>query len=374
MTVDRVIMIASHPGSVARLAQPIARAGMAVEAWSPYGSRLGYSRYVRRHRDLCADPAQRREQLSSIAREVGPGDWVILGTDDDIYEASDLAQDDPDVTSLLPGKHHRSALGGKAEMAGTLDHLGIQQPRWTAAHSRADVRAAAAMVGGWAMVKTVRGAGGRGVWRVDAAVEPREISGAGPYLVQEWIEGVTTSIDIVVVNGRVALAPYSEMVEVSRSYGVSLVRRYTAMADERLSADLDRLAAGLGGTWLANLTAMRQPDGTHVLVEVDMRPNAWHSYLDRLGFPMPRVLEAIRGGGEVPHQAPSLTPQVRVVNVNRVLKAAIAGSPRQARHLLAPNASWRYANRGDAGLTYREARDLARWLVLTRAGRRRPPA
>jgi hypothetical protein len=366
MAVDRVLMIASNPATVARLAQQIARAGMAIDAWSYRGSPLAYSRYLRQHRDLARNGRDRGRQLREIADSVHAHDWVILGTDHDVYEISNLLEGGAPVRALLPVARNHGALRDKAAMATTLEQLGVGQPAWTVAAAATDVESAVARVGGRAMVKTFRGWGGLGVTEVDDAKGVPPLYGDGPYLVQQWVDGETMSIDLVAVDGRVALAPYSDLAALTSPFGVSCARHYRPIDDNGLWADLDRLAAGFGGTWLANVTAIRRSDGTHTIIEVDVRPNAWHAYLARLGFPMAGVLAAIRDGAAAPFHAGSTTPNERVVNVTRTVTSARQGNPGHVRLLLDTKATWKYANRGDAGLTLRELRRLARELVVSR--------
>jgi hypothetical protein len=332
---------------------------MTVEEWSPAGSRLGHSRYVNKHTDLAADPSERARQLSTIAHGLTDRDWVILGTDDDLYEVHDLTAADPLLSRLLPVRAHADALGSKEGMARALDEFGVRQPVWKLVGDTTQVSAAVAEVGGHAIVKSVRGYGGSQVTEVRGSnLRSTPLRGGAPYLVQEFVSGDTVSIDLVVVDGSVALAPYSDMLALASPMGVSCARQYRPLQDDDLLRSLDQIAAGLGGTWLANVTAIRGRDDRHHIVEVDPRPNAWHCYLERLGFPLPQVFTAIRSGVGAPRHGLSTRPHTRVVNLSRVIKTTLSGSPRQARWLLDPRATWPYAHRGDPQLTIREMRDL----------------
>lgn len=354
---------------VARLLQPISQAGITIEEWSPNGSRLAHSKHVHRHTDLAAEPAERARQLSLIAKGLTDRDWVIVGTDDDLYELHDLAADDPLLSRLLPVRAHQGALDSKAAMAEGLDRFGVRQPVWTVANTTDDVAEAVAGVGGHAMVKSVRGYGGSQVTEIRVEGRTMPLRGAPPYLVQEFVPGETVSIDLVVVNGSVALAPYSQMLTLASPRGISCARLYCPLDDDGLLLSLDRLAAGFGGTWLANVTAIRKREGHHEIVEVDPRPNAWHAYLPRLGFPLPQVLSAISAGITPTPHASSTKPHTRVVNVSRVIKSTLSGSPRQVRWLVDPRMTWPYAHRGDPQLTVREVRDLVKWLFFRNRGR-----
>lgn len=359
---------------VARLLQPISQAGITVEEWSPNGSRLAHSRYVHRHTDLAPDPVERSRQLCVIAQGMTDRDWVIVGTDEDLYELHDLANEDPLLARLLPVRAHQEALGSKAAMARVLDQFRVRQPAWRLASTGNDVAEAVAAVGGHAMVKSVRGYGGSQVTEIRSHAGNTPLRGGPPYLVQEFVPGETVSIDLAVVDGSVALAPYSEMLALASPRGISCARVYCPLHDDDLLASLDRVAAGFGGTWFANVTAIRGPDGDHAIIEVDPRPNAWHPYLTRLGFPLPQVLRAINSGFGAPVHASSAKPHARVVNVSRVIKCTLSGSPRHVRWLLDPRMTWPYAHRGDPQLTIREVRDLIQWLLLRMRARRTSPS
>ncbi|MBI1350216.1 MAG: hypothetical protein GC156_03775 [Actinomycetales bacterium] len=371
MPVDRVVVITTNPAALARLAGPLSQAGLRIVDWSPRGSCTGYSRHVDEHHDLADDPAARGRQLAAIARSISPSDWVVLGTDADIHDVMDRRRADSSLTRLLPTARHHKTLGSKIAMAAALADLGVEQPAWTSASTAEAVPAAVAELGGEVAVKGDRGWGGLAVTRVPAGSAPTGLAGDAPFLVQRWEPGTLVSIDLLVVRGEVALAPYSVVLGEIRERGASYHRVYLPIPDDGLRESLRRLASGLGGTWFGNVSAIARPDGSHAIIELDPRPNAWHAYLGRLGYPLVAALRSVATGTDVPAEAALPRSGRPVVNLTRVVQGSLAGNSVRARALFYPRATWRHVHRGDLALTYREARDLARWVVLTRAGRRR---
>ncbi len=369
--VDRVVVISPHPSAVARLLPMLTAAGLTVDVWSAPGSRLGYSRHPRRCATLPDDLEQRHAILATIADSVGPGDWVILGSDADVWDVLAAAEHHPRALALLPvPAAHLDAVGTKTGMAALLRDLGVDQPRWTVAPSPGDLPHAAATLGYPVIVKADRSGAGAGttVLRSPGDVVVPRRGNEGPYLVEELVDGFLVSIDILVSDGRVATAPYSRVLRSLGPYGVSVTRQFVPLTDRRLLADLDRIAAALGGRWFGNLSAIRRPNGTHAVFEVDLRPNVWHAYQHRLGYPLLPALRAIRAGEPLPAPGSGPAPTT-TTNLSRTIMGAIQTDPRLAAELLSVRRTWRHAHRGDARLTYREARDLARWLALTRGGR-----
>lgn len=362
--IDRVVIVATRPAAVARLLAAFAAAGITVDVWSPFGSRLGYSRHVRHVTVLPDDARVRVAQLAQLARSLTDRDLVVLGCDEDLREVVDAAPEAPELLRLLPVRgEHRAAVGSKIGTAELLRAADVDTPRSAVARDREALGAAIAEVGPRAMVKADRSGGGLGTREVSSPGDADRAVGDGPWLVEELVDGLPVSIDLVVVGARVAVAPYSLMGSTHGGpFGISVTRAYRTLDDDRLAADLDGLAGHLGGTWLANASAIRRPDGSHAVFELDLRPNVWHAYAPQLGHPLVPALRALHAGHPVPPW-PRTMPPTRVVNVMRSVQATLRGEPRHLRELLPLRDSLRWAHRGDARLSYREARDVAREVV-----------
>lgn len=366
----RIVIPTTNPGNVARLLPAFRQAGYAIDVWSPPGSRLKHSRHVRRHTTLPLDLDARRALLGRIARDLAPDDLVVLGGDDDLRVIADAAVTDPVLQHLLPvAPELRDAVGSKVGMARVLARLGVAMPRHAVVEHRDDCAEAVAALGTPALVKRDRSGGGYGVTAVRTLADLQAWdAGAGPWLVEELLEGDLVSIDLVAVRGEVALAPYSDMAVTAGAFGVSVVRTFRTLDDHRLAEDLEHLARALGGTWLANVSAIRRPDGSHAVFEVDLRPNAWHAYAPRLGYPLIPALRSARTGAPVaPWRRQVRT--TRVVNVTRTVQRALTGEPGRLRCLLPLADSLGHGHIGDPLLTLAEARDVTRQVVLARRAR-----
>ena len=143
------------------------------------------------------------------------------------------------------------------------------------------------------MVKPRRGSGSRGIRMVGSAQELAEMQASADYLVQEYLPGTESSIDVLAdVTGHVVASVPRVRERVDS--GVSVAGRTLHDAElERLGADM---AVVTGLTYVANVQFRRDAAGRPALLEVNPRFPGTMPLTVASGVDMPLMaLDALRG-------------------------------------------------------------------------------
>ena len=181
------------------------------------------------------------------------------------------------------------------------------------------------------------------------------------------------AVEALYLRGRLAAMAYSHCVETAGAFGVSIVRDYRDVDDEALAQSLRILGESIGLDGFANISTIRRSDGTNAIFEVDVRPNAWHAYLPRLGLDLAGALSGRLSQADspgAPDAAQIAVEGVSVRNLTRTIRfhgrvsglLAIAKRSERARTLP-------YAQLGDMGISFMEWRQL--FTSFARSDRRR---
>lgn len=179
-------------------------------------------------------------------------------------------------------------LGSKTGLAIAVADLDAPQPDFAIVDEPAQLDAAMTHMQrqGPLLVKGERGGGGERLlaYSEDDPVRSQPPHNWYPLLVQQRIEGTEIGVDALFGDDRLLAWTYSEPDVHESLFGRSLERRFVDPPTSDFVETLHHLAHSLGLRGFANCTFIRRrTDGRHLLVELDMRPNAWHQFGPALG-------------------------------------------------------------------------------------------
>ena len=366
----RALFITERPDSVARLLPYFVQAGFEIHVLAPSRSRLRWSRAVDCFVALAVEPAPRAAQLREFADLIETRRDITICGDDDIVRLiarSDL--DERDKLALLPIAHARylHALGSKSGMAEAMRLVGVDQPRFEVVNE-GELAAVAERLGLPVIAKVDDEGGGAGIviLETDQEVVTCPLTpDSKPLLVEELIHGQLIGIDALYLDGILCSMPVARTLETMKPLGVSVVREFKAVDDDRLVKDLRAMGQAVGAHGFVNVSAIRRPNGSHCIFEFDMRPNSWHAYADALGVDIVEVLKALATDlplPEVPIQIPK-GRTVRVRNLSRTYRCGFRPHHGHADMLLHPERMWPYVRRGDLALSAIEGLANLGWVV-----------
>ena len=363
----RVFVIASEPRLIARLLPTLAQASLGVHVLEPRSNYLRRSKYVIGHTLLPDEPDVRHAILRSLVEQsLRPEDWVVCASDDVMWDIGDSDLPLEAKVRLLPimREHGLNAVTSKIGMAEALAQCGARQRDFEVAVALADLPAAAARLGYPVIVKTNRGASGDGIGVLRTPEDdfaPR-VPSLGPYLIERFVEGELMAVEALYLRGRLVAMAYSHCIETAGAFGVSIVREYRELDDSVLKESLGKLGECIGLDGFANISMIRCVDGTHAIFEVDVRPNAWHAYLPKLGLDLGAAVSSrLIQGAEPPSKAFAMVAVIgkSVRNLTRtiVYQGRIAGLFAVLK-LSGMRITFPYANFGDWRISLNEQRRL----------------
>ncbi len=344
---------------------------MRTDVLGPSSSRLRWSNSTDRYTPLSKEPHERLRQLEYMAVTVnGDSDMVIFSEDGLLREVAHSTLPDELKLALLPISDisHLHAVGSKIGMARVFAQAGVNHPRFQIIDGPHEIAAAVELIGYPAVVKEAHNGGGFGITVVTSPCDlpPASFFQCGqPLLVEEFVPGDEYSIDALYIYGRLVVASVSRIVEVMSSWGVSTVREFVTAQDPKLFCDLQAIGHELGMHGLANISTVRQHDGSYCIFEFDMRPNNWHAYARALGVDFSAALttpQLDQWTVLTPRQVSTQQP-IRVRHLTRTLRSGLRPNGGHWELLRHPAHVWPYVHIGDVKLTVLEGAAHARWLT-----------
>jgi len=244
---------------------------------------------------------------------------------------------DQTKSRVLPvrNKDYFALAGSKIALSHAANHLGLTTPRFEVANTIHDLQLLLASWPTAVIAKADHGGGGARVRQFP----PHHTGSLGkidqswfPVLVQEKITGVEIHLDAQFVAGKLANWTYSRVLQVSSRFGPSTDRLYVNPPSLDFVAELAALANEADLHSFANVTLIWvESESCHYLIEVDLRPNAWHQLGQLLGVDWSKNLicqaaGASSGQQELPEEGfrLSLYPRalkhaVRTLNLKMIL-------------------------------------------------------
>jgi hypothetical protein len=185
-------------------------------------------------------------------------------------------------------KDYFALAGSKIALSDAANHLGLRTPRFEVANTLQELELLLASWRTEAIAKADRGGGGARVRQFPANHKGSlgEIDQSWlPVLVQEKITGVEIHLDAQFFAGKLVGWTYSKVLQVSSRFGPSIDRLYVNPPSLDFVAELDALANEAGLHSFANVTLIWvESESCHYLIEVDLRPNAWHQFGKQFGM------------------------------------------------------------------------------------------
>jgi len=222
-------------------------------------------------------------------------EWVLWGNDMDLIRTARSSIPLAVKTRVLPVRRERglAILGSKTGLAELAKELRLPAPRSVVVADPAGLVPAAATFAGPLLLKGERGGGSD---RLRPFADPADVTADCvpahwfPVLLQEFVEGREIAVEALFGHGRLLGWQYSVSINREERFGRHLARRFVAPPSLDFVDTLERFADAVEAHGFANCTFMRTADGQHLLVEADLRANAWHQFGPRLGVPWGRLL------------------------------------------------------------------------------------
>ena len=303
-----VAFVGSTDGVVRRLPEVLADAGGELSVVGPPASVLASSRHATRVVEVGSGDdrmafldglVQDPDLLASLPR------WIVWASDSDLRQLARSSLDLDMKVRVLPARTPAglTMLGSKAGLADLTATLGVSRPKSTVVTSAMELAAGLAAVPGRVLIKADEGGGGTRILDVadthvaDHPVLPDEWY---PVVVQEFVDGAEISVEALFGDGRLLGWLYSHPTRLEGWLGRSTVREYRDPPRQDFVETLQQLAHAAGLHGFANCTFIRTADDHHLLVEVDMRPNAWHQFGPQLGVDWRALMLDVDSGDRPP--------------------------------------------------------------------------
>jgi hypothetical protein len=248
---------------------------------------------------------------------------------------SSLSQQTKSRVMPVRNKDCLSLAGSKIALSNAANHLGLTTPRFEVANTLKELELLLASWTTEAIAKADHGGGGARVRQFPAHHKGSlgKIDQSWlPVLVQEKITGVEINVEAQFLAGKLVGWTYSKVLQVSSRFGPSIDRLYVNPPSLDFLAELDALANEADLHSFANVTLIWvESESRHYLIEVDLRPTAWHQFGKQLGMDWSKNLVgkaagASSGQQKLPEEGfrLSLYPRalkhaVRTLNLNMVL-------------------------------------------------------
>ena len=230
------------------------------------------------------DPAVFLEELLEFIDKNGTGyDWIIPGDDIIIRLLNDEIKDEALFYKIMPLTkiENREILGSKAGFSSLCTKYDIKTPRYLIYREGQSIDEIEAYMRYPFLMKLDKSEGGYGVFRCnDRASFTTHFNNAANktnMVFQQFIQGYDINVEVLYKNGELMVYNYSRTLKIMGSFGVSTQRLF--YANTEIEPELQKIGRSLGVNGFGNVVFMySEPEKTHYLIEVDIRPNAWMYY------------------------------------------------------------------------------------------------
>lgn len=323
-----VCLVSATQNLSARLPEVLAGHRPDITVIGAAHGQLKGSPFIRDYQQVAAIPGDLPATLESHPGLLDRGaEWVLFDDDGLIRALAESAIPDHIKRKSLPASTDLglAMLGSKVGQQCAAESAGVATPRTFVATTRADVRRALAQFSGSGLIKGDVGGGGAEVWRVRHARDIDNIPRLDehfPVVVQELVTGPLVSVEPLFRRGQLLGFAYSQVLRtMGGGKGPSTVRRYLDPPTPDVRETLEALGAAAGAHGFANATFIWCPQRRqHLLIELDLRINAWVQYGPRVGLDWGALMT---GPSDAPVVTSSVGPQGLVIHAYpRALAAA----------------------------------------------------
>lgn len=210
--------------------------------------------------------------------------WIIFGRDDDMYQVgrSDLTLELK--LKLLPVKNPDAIHipGSKCELVSLAKTAHFKIPISENLNSSLELASRLETFSTPFIIKSERGSGGMSVRRVNNSIELAKLpipESWYPIVIQEFIAEDLRGVDALFREGHLVAWMYCDNFESPTEFGPSVSRRYVEPPALDFEEDLIKFGKATGAHGFANCSLFYFPTtNSHLLIEVDLRTNAWHQF------------------------------------------------------------------------------------------------
>lgn len=221
--------------------------------------------------------------LELVAKEGHNYDWIIPGDDIIIRLLNDRITDEALFYKIMPITkiENRELLGSKAGFSNLCNKFGIKTPRYLIYDESMTPASIGSYMGYPFLMKVDKSEGGFGIFMCDDEASFMEnfakVKNRENLVFQQFIQGYDINVEVLYRNGELMVYNYSRTLKIMGKFGVSTQRLF--YTNKEVERELIKIGHDLGVSGFGNVVFMySEPEQTHYLIEVDVRPNAWMYY------------------------------------------------------------------------------------------------
>jgi hypothetical protein len=230
--------------------------------------------------------------------------WVVFSDDEDMYQISRMGLTEDEQCSIFPTKNESGLglLGSKAGLTKFCIEHSISHPESVVVDTPEQLQASLSSFTYPLFIKGDRGGGGATVFNL---VTPSDFNSVNltdrdfPVIVQEAINSPMISIEAFYSHGQLVAWMFSEELGSISKFGPNYSRRYLNPENQSFIPTLQSLGHHAGLHGFVNCGLLRNTEGSYLLFEADMRPNAWHYLFKHFGIDLKSVMDLAAEGIKV---------------------------------------------------------------------------
>jgi hypothetical protein len=260
-----------------------AKAGYAVDVFSPPETWLSSNSFVKNHLIASSDDLEFLNALAVLIKQV-KYDWILLTEDPLIELVKREIKDEDLLEQLLPVKNKdaRDILSSKIGFSSYFQSIGIATPEYVGfqmgVNELSDLKTLPFPV----LNKYDLSWGGSGMAISNDLEELQKMLQELPQnarlLIQEFIEGEEIRVDALFYNGRLLNYFCAEVLSHTKNQ-FSYTTRRSYYAYPELTQLLTLIGEKIIAHGFANISIIRdKKTSIHYLIEIDVRPNSWMAY------------------------------------------------------------------------------------------------
>ena len=251
----------------------------------------------------CKDVEEIKEKAMELVAQ-DKNNLLVFGDDEDMYQISRMGLTQEQQCAIFPTKNQSGLglLGSKAGLTKFCIEHGINHPESVVVDTPKELQASLSSFTYPLFIKGDRGGGGATVFNL---VAPSDFDSVNlterdfPVIVQEAINSPMFSIEAFYSHGQLVAWMFSEELGSISKFGPNYSRRYLSPKNKSFIPSLQSLGHHAGLHGFVNCGLLRNPEGTYLLFEADMRPNAWHYMFRHFGIDLISVMDSAAAGNKV---------------------------------------------------------------------------
>jgi predicted ATP-grasp superfamily ATP-dependent carboligase len=224
------------------------------------------------------------DQIIELVEKKGSEyEWIIPGDDIIIRLLNEKITSEALFYKILPLTkiENRELLGSKAGFSSLCTRYGIKTPKYLIYTPEMTAASIGAYMGYPFLMKVDKSEGGFGVFLCENETsfpnQLAQVSNKENMVFQQFIQGYDINVEVLYRKGELMVYNYSRTLKIMGKFGVSTQRSF--YSNTAIEGELIKMGRDLGLNGFGNVVFMySEPEKTHYLIEVDVRPNAWMYY------------------------------------------------------------------------------------------------